>query len=70
VVIERTGGFIEEQNSGATRDGTASDPAYKSAPIKALTVSNCTFVNADKDNLMQNVESVKTTNVTVNGKSL
>jgi polygalacturonase len=43
---------------------------YTSAPIKGLTVSNCTFTNAAKDNLLQNVESVKITNVKVNGKSL
>ena len=43
---------------------------YKSAPIRGLTVSKCTFENAAKDNLIENVESVKMSGVTVNGKTL
>jgi polygalacturonase len=41
---------------------------YKDAPIRGLTMSNCKFDNAEKANFLENVESVKMTNVTVNGK--
>ena len=41
---------------------------YKDAPIRGLTMSNCTFDNAAKGNFLENVESVKMTNVTLNGK--
>ncbi len=43
---------------------------YKTAPIRGVTMSDCTFTNAAKDNLFQNVEEVKLTNVLVNGKKL
>lgn len=43
---------------------------YKNAPIRGLTVSDCNFENAGKDNLLENVEAVKMTRVTVNGKTL
>ena len=43
---------------------------YKNAPIRGLTVTDCDFENASKDNLLQNVESVKMSRVTVNGKSV
>jgi polygalacturonase len=41
---------------------------FKTAPIRGLTVTNCDFANAEKGNLLENVESVKLTNVRVNGK--
>jgi polygalacturonase len=41
---------------------------YKDAPIRGLTVTDCVFDNAAKDNLLQNVESVNMTRVNVNGK--
>jgi polygalacturonase len=43
---------------------------YKNAPIRGLTVTDCVFDNAAKDNLLQNVESVNMTRVTVNGKAV
>jgi polygalacturonase len=43
---------------------------YKDAPIRGLTMSDCTFRNAAKDNFLENVESVKMTRVTVNGKTV
>jgi polygalacturonase len=43
---------------------------YKNAPIRGLTMTNCTFANAEKGNVLENVESVKMTNVTVNGKQV
>jgi hypothetical protein len=43
---------------------------YKTAPIRGVTVSDCSFENAAKDNLMQNVDSVKFTRVTVNEKTV
>ncbi len=41
---------------------------FKTAPIRGLTVVNCDFANAEKGNLLENVESVKFTNATINGK--
>jgi len=41
---------------------------YKNAPIRGLTVSDCNFQNAAKDNLLENVEAVNMTRVTVNGR--
>ncbi len=41
---------------------------FKDAPIRGLTVTNCDFANAEKGNYLENVEGVKLTNVTVNGK--
>jgi len=41
---------------------------FRNAPIRGLTVSNCDFANAEKGNFIENVESVRLTNVTVNGK--
>ena len=41
---------------------------FKTAPIRGLTVINCDFANAEKGNLLENVESVKFTNATINGK--
>lgn len=43
---------------------------YKDAPIRGLTMTDCTFNNAAQNNFLQNVESVKMTNVMVNGKSV
>jgi polygalacturonase len=43
---------------------------YKDAPIRGLTMTNCTFDNAAKANFLENVESVKMTDVTVNGKAI
>jgi hypothetical protein len=41
---------------------------YKDAPIRGLTVSDCTFAGAAEGNLLENVESVKLSHVTVNGR--
>lgn len=41
---------------------------YPDDPISGVTLSNCTFNNASKDNNFQNVEGVKVSNVRVNGK--
>jgi polygalacturonase len=43
---------------------------YKDAPIRGLTMSDCTFNNAAQANFLENVDSVKMTNVVVNGKSV
>jgi polygalacturonase len=40
---------------------------YKDAPIRGLTMSNCTFDNAEKGNLLEHVESVAMNNVQING---
>ncbi|HEX4749128.1 MAG TPA: glycoside hydrolase family 28 protein [Bryobacteraceae bacterium] len=41
---------------------------YPDDPISGVTLSNCTFNNASKENNFQNVEGVKVSNVKVNGK--
>jgi polygalacturonase len=43
---------------------------YKDAPIRGLTMTDCTFNNAAQGNFLESVESVKMTRVTVNGKSI
>jgi len=43
---------------------------YKNAPIRGLTMTDCAFNNAAKENFLENVESVTMTRVTVNGKSV
>ncbi|HZS56108.1 MAG TPA: glycoside hydrolase family 28 protein [Bryobacteraceae bacterium] len=43
---------------------------YPDDPISGVDLSNCTFNNASKGNNFQNVEGVKVSNVTVNGKPI
>jgi polygalacturonase len=43
---------------------------YKNAPVRGLTVSDCTFANAERGNVLENVDSVKMSHVTVNGKNV
>jgi polygalacturonase len=43
---------------------------YKDDPIRGLTVINCEFNGAAQGNYLENVESVKLENVTVNGKAV
>lgn len=43
---------------------------YANDPIRGLTVENCDFKGAAQGNYLENVASVKLSNVTVNGKAL
>jgi hypothetical protein len=41
---------------------------YKSAPIRDISLSRCTFDDVEKENVIQNVTGLKVSDVTINGK--
>jgi polygalacturonase len=43
---------------------------YKDSPVTDIRLRDCTFENAAQPNILENVESLKFDNVTVNGKKL
>ncbi len=43
---------------------------YERAPIENVEISNCTFNNTEKENVLENVKNLKIEDVTVNGKEI
>jgi polygalacturonase len=44
--------------------------AYERAPVTNLSLTNCTFTNIEKPNVMDHVANVQLKNVTLNGKNI
>ena len=41
---------------------------YKSAPLRDITLSRCTFDHVEKESVIQNVTGLHTSDVTINGQ--
>lgn len=41
---------------------------YKSAPLRDITLTRCTFEHVEKDNIIQNVTGLRMNDVTINGR--
>jgi polygalacturonase len=41
---------------------------YKSAPIRDIALTRCTFDQVEKENVLQNVTGLRVTDVTINGR--
>jgi polygalacturonase len=41
---------------------------YKSAPVRDVSLSRCTFDRVEKDNVIQNVTGLRVSDVTINGQ--
>ncbi len=41
---------------------------YKSAPLRDISLTRCTFSHVEKDNVIQNVDGLRVSDVTINGQ--